>query len=88
MPVAGIMDIDEFEDYLELNDPKVRREIEKSNEDIGAGRTLPAREMLAELRGERKAELRRLSPKGMNHAATAACITTEPSLMVSKRPEA
>jgi PHD/YefM family antitoxin component YafN of YafNO toxin-antitoxin module len=49
IPIAGIMDIDEFEDYLELQDPKVRREIEKSNEDIRAGRVRPARELLAEL---------------------------------------
>ena len=55
VPVVAIMDIDEFEDYLELNDPKARREIEKSNEDIRAGRTRPARELLAELRA---AELR------------------------------
>jgi hypothetical protein len=43
-------------DYLELNDPKVRREIKKSAEDIGAGRTRPARELLAELRAENKSK--------------------------------
>jgi hypothetical protein len=59
MPVAGIMDIDEFEDYLELNDPNVRREIEKSNEDIKAGRTRPARELLAEMHGAKKSKLRK-----------------------------
>ena len=50
IPVAGIMDADELEDYLELQDPKVRRMIKKSNEDIRAGRTRPAEELLAELR--------------------------------------
>jgi PHD/YefM family antitoxin component YafN of YafNO toxin-antitoxin module len=49
IPIAGIMDIDEFEDYLELQDPKVRRDIAKSNEDVRAGRVRPARELLAEL---------------------------------------
>ena len=49
IPVAGIMDADELEDYLELQDPKVRRMIQKSNEDIRAGRTRPAEELLAEL---------------------------------------
>ncbi len=49
IPIAGIMDIDEFEDYLELQDPKARRDIEKSNEDIRAGRVRPARELLAKL---------------------------------------
>ena len=48
IPVAGIMDADELEDYLELQDPKVRRMIKKSNEDIRAGRTRPAEELLAE----------------------------------------
>ena len=54
IPVAGIMDADELEDYLELQDPKVRRMIQKSNEDIRAGRTRPAEELLAELREENK----------------------------------
>lgn len=46
------MNIDDFEDYLELNDPRTHREIEKNNEDIRAGRIRPARELLAELREE------------------------------------
>ncbi|MDA2928018.1 type II toxin-antitoxin system Phd/YefM family antitoxin [Acidobacteria bacterium AH-259-G07] len=49
IPVAGIMDAEELEDYLELQDPEVQRQIEKSNEDIRAGRTRPAEELLAEL---------------------------------------
>lgn len=47
--VVGIMDIDEFEDYLELNDPKAQRDIRKSTEEIRAGKSRPARELLAEL---------------------------------------
>jgi PHD/YefM family antitoxin component YafN of YafNO toxin-antitoxin module len=54
IPVAGIMDIDEFEDYLELQDPKVERHIKKSTEDFLAGRSRPAREFLAELKTSRK----------------------------------
>jgi PHD/YefM family antitoxin component YafN of YafNO toxin-antitoxin module len=54
IPVAGIMDIDEFEDYLELQDPKVKRHIKKSTEDFLAGRSRPAREFLAELKTVRK----------------------------------
>jgi len=54
IPIAGIMDIDEFEDYLELQDPKVRRDIEKSNEDIRAGKVRPAHEFLAELESEKQ----------------------------------
>lgn len=56
IPIAGIMDIDEFEDYLELQEPKARRDIAKSNEDIRAGRTRPARELLAELTKPRAAK--------------------------------
>lgn len=54
IPVIGIMDADELEDYLELKDPKVKRQIEKSNEDIRAGRTRPVSELLAELRQQKQ----------------------------------
>jgi PHD/YefM family antitoxin component YafN of YafNO toxin-antitoxin module len=50
IPVVGIMDADELEDYLELQDPEIQRQIEKSNEDIRAGRTRPAEELLAKIR--------------------------------------
>src|SRR5438128_11831051 len=49
IPIAGIMDIDEFEDHLELQDPKAQQDIAKSNADVREGRTRPARELLAEL---------------------------------------
>jgi PHD/YefM family antitoxin component YafN of YafNO toxin-antitoxin module len=58
IPIAGIMDIDEFEDYLELQDPKVQRQIEKSHQEYRAGKSRPARELLAELRGEKKSKAR------------------------------
>jgi hypothetical protein len=59
IPIIGIMDADELEDYVELQNPKARRDIERSNADIRAGRTRPARELLAELRGEKKTKTRR-----------------------------
>jgi hypothetical protein len=46
IPVIGIMDADEMEDYLELRDPKVRAQIRQSNKDIRAGRTRPAEKLL------------------------------------------
>lgn len=49
IPIAGMMDIDEFEDYLELQDPQARRAIAKSNEDVRAGRVRTGRALLAEL---------------------------------------
>jgi hypothetical protein len=50
IPIAGLMDIDEFEDYLELKDPKIRAHIRKSYEEYLAGKSRPAEELLAELR--------------------------------------
>ena len=52
IPVAGLMDIDEFEDYLELQDPKVREHIRKNNEEYLAGKSRPYRAFLAELKRE------------------------------------
>ncbi len=51
IPVAGVMNIDEFEDYLELQDPKVRAHIRASNAEYRAGKSRPADEFLKELRG-------------------------------------
>ncbi|MGH6897203.1 MAG: type II toxin-antitoxin system prevent-host-death family antitoxin [Geminicoccaceae bacterium] len=55
-PVAALMDIEEFEDLLELRDPEVQRIIEESREDELAGRVRPARELLAELYAEEEEE--------------------------------
>ena len=62
-PMIGIMDAEEMEDYLELRDPSVQAEIERSNEDIRAGRTRPAAQLLEEARSElsRKPPARRRS---------------------------
>ena len=55
-PIIGIMDAEELEDYLELRDPKVQREIRKSNEEYLAGKSRPLEKFLAELdRGKTKA---------------------------------
>ncbi len=50
IPVAGLMDADELEDYLELRDPKVREQIRKSNEEYLAGKSRPIEDFLAEIR--------------------------------------
>ena len=55
-PVAALVDIDEFEDLLELRDPEVQRLIQESREDELAGRVRPARQLLEELRAEEEAE--------------------------------
>ena len=46
-PVAGIMDADEMEDYLELQDPKIRQHIRRSHEEFLAGKGRPIQEFLA-----------------------------------------
>ena len=54
IPVIGIMDIDEFEDYLELQDPKLKKQIRQGFAQYRKGKTKPARDFLAELRVSKK----------------------------------
>src|ERR687888_613191 len=56
IPIAALMDVDEFEDYLEVRDPKVRRDIEISHKEYLAGKSRPAEELLAELKAEEERE--------------------------------
>ena len=59
VPLGGLMDIDEFEDYLELRDPKVLAIIRKGTEDFLAGKSRPARELLAGLLARKKGRVTR-----------------------------
>lgn len=54
IPIAGIMDADELEDYLEVHDPKVQAQIAKSTKNYLAGKSRPVEEFLAELERDRK----------------------------------
>jgi PHD/YefM family antitoxin component YafN of YafNO toxin-antitoxin module len=56
IPIAALMDVDEFEDYLELQNPKVKRDIEISRKEYLAGKSRPADELLAELKAEEERE--------------------------------
>ncbi len=49
-PVAGLMDIDEFEDFLESRDPKIKKQIAKSYKEYKAGQIRPAGLLLKELK--------------------------------------
>ena len=55
-PVAALIDIDEFEDYLELHDPEVSKAISDSREEYLAGKGRPATELLRELEEEEERE--------------------------------
>lgn len=50
IPVVGIMDADEMEDYLELQDPTIKEFIAESHKEYLAGRSRPAEALLAQLK--------------------------------------
>ena len=50
IPVAGIIDVDELEDYLELRDPSVKRQIRESGQQYGRGEARDADELVASLK--------------------------------------
>ena len=50
IPVAGLMNVDEMEDYLELQDPGLKKQIRQSSLEYRRGKTRNASEFLAELR--------------------------------------
>ena len=52
IPVAGLMDIDEFEDYLELQDPEIKKHIAASTKEYIAGKSRLAAEFFDELEKE------------------------------------
>ena len=51
IPVIGIMDADEMEDYLELSDPKVTASIARTRKEFVAGKGRPAGKLLEEMHG-------------------------------------
>ena len=50
IPVVGIMGADEMEDYLELRDPAIKRQIKRSNEDFRKNKVRSADALLAEFK--------------------------------------
>jgi PHD/YefM family antitoxin component YafN of YafNO toxin-antitoxin module len=61
IPVVGLMDPEELEDYLELRDPEVREHIRKSHQEFLAGRSRPMEEFLAERAAHKPGPPRRRS---------------------------
>ena len=50
IPVAGIMNVDDLEDYLELQDAPLKTQIRKSQQEYRRGKSRTAGRFLAELR--------------------------------------
>ena len=50
IPVAGLMNVDDFEDYLDLQDPGLKKQIEKSHSEYRRGKARDAGTFLAGLR--------------------------------------
>lgn len=50
IPVAGILNVEELEDLLELRDPGVKKQIRKSSSEYRRGRAREASSFLGELR--------------------------------------
>jgi len=67
IPIAGLMGVAELEDYLELRDAKVIKQIQTSKKDLAAGRTTDAWALLKELKqsvaskGQRKARKNKIA---------------------------
>jgi prevent-host-death family protein len=62
LPVAVIIDFDEFEDYLDLRDPAVRERIAEASREHRAGQSSPAEDLLPRLRRVTAAGRRRRKP--------------------------
>jgi PHD/YefM family antitoxin component YafN of YafNO toxin-antitoxin module len=48
IPIVALMDAEEFEDYLELKDPEVKRHIAASTKEYREGKSFPAEDLIAE----------------------------------------
>jgi prevent-host-death family protein len=52
IPVLGILDADELEDYLDLHDESLKEQIRQGYREYQEGKTRPIEEVLAEVREE------------------------------------
>ena len=50
IPVVGLMHVEDMEDYLELRDPALKKQVEKSHDEYRRGKARPATKFLVELR--------------------------------------
>jgi prevent-host-death family protein len=54
IPVAAILDIDEFEDWLEMKDSKIKGQIRRGYEEYKKGKTIPLDKFLSKIRSNGK----------------------------------
>jgi prevent-host-death family protein len=54
IPVAAILDIDEFEDWLEMKDPKMKEQIRQGYNEYKKGKTAPLDKFLSKIQAKRK----------------------------------
>ena len=54
IPVAAILDIDEFEDWLEMKDPKIKEQIRRGYMEYKKGKTIPLDKFLSKIQSNRK----------------------------------
>ena len=54
IPVAAILDIDEFEDWLDTKDPKLKERIRQGYEEYKKGKTVPLDEFLSQIQAKKK----------------------------------
>ncbi|MFA6107387.1 MAG: hypothetical protein WDA75_01330, partial [Candidatus Latescibacterota bacterium] len=54
IPVAGIVNLSDLEDWLELQDPDMHKQIAEGYEEYRQGKTKPLDDFLAELRPVRR----------------------------------
>jgi hypothetical protein len=50
IPVAGVLNVDDMEDYLELQDPALKKQIRKSHQEYRRGKARSAGKFLSALR--------------------------------------
>jgi len=54
IPVAAILDIDEFEDWLEMKDPKIKEQIRRGHKEYKKGKTIPLDKFLSKIQSGKK----------------------------------
>ncbi len=57
LPVAVIIDIEEYEDLLDLHDPQARRDLEMATREYREGKARPAEDLLRELQAADEGEV-------------------------------